>query len=75
MLFPEHAEYCTRLVVVFSILNPDWNLTIRELFANVLSSAKIDKTDSFIFVLNLFVSKENANFLSTGIQLEIDELW
>ena len=66
----EVTENGARLVELVAVLCPDWKLTGRE-FAGLFDLSPLLKAQPLVYVLDLLVSKENAQGFASGPDPEI----
>jgi len=74
VMFSEETKNGTWLVVVFSVLNPDWNLTVGELTSS-FAWTEFFKANALVSVFDTFVSKEDSDFFATAVNTEVNEFW
>jgi len=72
VLFAEETKNGTWFIVVFTTLNPDWELTVGELTGS-LAWTEIFKANTLVSVFNSFVGKEDSDFFATAVDTEVNE--
>ena len=71
MLFSEKAKNGTWFVVLLSVGNPDWQLTVVEL-ASSFAWSKLLKGESLIFKVSFCVRKKDSVLFTTAVDSEVN---